>query len=720
MAAYDCYLWRHFAHEGENRGEYQAWAPVGRDASGMNYAVCVLTEGGAGLLRPTELWLAKACRPLGLSTGTASGNWVRTANMNAVGGETLCSRTEGDVYTGSAVGATLGIAHRCSPLGGFALVRVDNGGTPANRLPRVTEHHFKAITEVFDNGAGICRVRCPNHGFRSGAIVKLAGISANGLDAKWPILVNDEHYFDCIGSNYQSPSVGEVNGKASYFRPADIGSAYIDMHSDNGTIADIRTVVAEHLESTTHAISIEVLGTARGGGALSGETCVSALLTDWPVDEAGALMLPLAKCKLNSPHGDNHDLTLLAGNELAVGELSERPLDGNQQNGDWRIDGQDIVLHKGGKCSGSEIVYSGLTDFVHAAFPFQTAATRRMDLTVSADSTCAVTVHKRWYWRLEGAVTRVVRATSHFSNSVNDNLAVPIDWVQLGDGAREPLDERVLTLRPIQRNARKATFGLDGQPVQFALYDLTPTIKGAREEAIASGRLEVVPAPHGGITALIARDSEPERARVTPQSQLDIVTGWHVRRSEEGEADAVVARSWLGTVPGASVRYSVRNGACREVDCMTHGPVWTPVARGDRPSFYARIVKAADVDAPVDLTSIEMVLFTLREIEEPTLCSQSQTDAAAPFVRTDDWVDESTLSGIAAIPPRTTIRLPIRRVFSNMWRFALGGQGAPFNFCWLPSCSMSTRAGGLYTAHFHIVWRSGDRTDWRHGIRVTL
>lgn len=267
------YFFRHFAASGYNLNNDTFFIPVSKGMDGVveyaAYTMSYLNNVTTGVYDIRRIRTACVVRNILSNAMTESGTgWGSTVSNNiypGTGGFTRRSTDAGAATTGTITGTRLFLRSYVSTNSGIAVVQIDGSWTAANKLPVVVSTDYKPITNVVDNGSGIPRVTCPNHGFSTGARIWIDGVAgATTTNGNMIITVIDANTFDATGASFAGPYIN--GGTASLFRLADVGRAYVDHSATFGPLEDEWFPLATGLSNVSHTVRIENVGGARSGG----------------------------------------------------------------------------------------------------------------------------------------------------------------------------------------------------------------------------------------------------------------------------------------------------------------------------------------------------------------------------------------------------------------------------------------------------------------------
>ena len=198
---------------------------------------------------------------------TKTGTWTTSTLSNTYPSTTAYSLTVGDEIEFTATGTTFAIDVPKQQNGGFGIVQVDGANTLVNTLPKVQASDYLAVSAAVDNGSGLLRVTTSSpHGLVTNARVyanSLGGVTLPGA-GPWSVTVVSSSIVDLQGTSGWSGSFTS-GGDLSYFRTADLGEGYLHAGPSGIVWGSNWEVVSEGIANASHTITIEVLGSARGG-----------------------------------------------------------------------------------------------------------------------------------------------------------------------------------------------------------------------------------------------------------------------------------------------------------------------------------------------------------------------------------------------------------------------------------------------------------------------
>ena len=664
-----CYLTRHFAVNGGQAGEYELWTPSRFAEGQLRYGVFRFQKSAGEVTRLRGIYEGAPGRFVSHGASVQGGEWTTLASLQARGGSLARSHASGATLQMEMRGRMLALVGARGPLGGFALVSVDGDAQGAHGLPTVAERDIRAMSGVTAGAGGSCRVRCVDHGFAHGAVIRISETGYAGLTGVWEAAVVDGDHYDCVGSVYVGDYLGP--GWAGYFAKSDVGKCYMDFHGMGSEAFDVQTLLTRDLTDDVHQVRLTVQGTSRGSG-MSGryvyvagimassandvaETAGSVMLIDGCVQEgfAGEDALEAGHGALFQEEG--------AGSATWYGEAFGKEQEGATQ---WLVDGRPVPLQAGERKSGEEIRLrcerSLLTENLDGEL-----ARRSVEFATTAMGPASLVRRDRIVWNAPGRLH-----------------AYALGGIALrSEGAGKTWDgwHRKDGLRLNNRDRHKASRLIyareDGRPM-VGLFDATG--RGASVER---------PLEDGGLAVGFVEEFGGGGKSVVRGDAYAAEVGWHVSRRGLAEGGALVAAAWMRGQPGC----------CYEEVCFNSPFVFHEVPRDYRPEFRARLVKRERADEGIERLDVEAICFHVVELAGEGLEAREAFQDAAH--REDRYVGGGLLK--------------------EMRRDKDDGNRA-YNFVWQPAQGLGLRAGVRYAAAFTLYLRDGGEEMWRHGLRGSL
>jgi hypothetical protein len=408
------FLYRYFTDTGIIGGYYDVMVPYATLAGSYLYACYrFLAQTATGVRHLMAIYDGVPTLTKWHSDGsvTKTGSWADSTVTDIPNGGTVArSNTAGDTIAASVSGHTLFLrSYLNNGNGGFGLVAIDGDYTAANRLPAVVSGDFKAITNVVDNGAGLCRVTAASHGFGNNAQIIIEDVAgATGVNGTHVITTIDSNTFDLQGSTFGGTYTS--GGTAGFFAQADLGKRWID-YQGSAPFTDEWDPLADGLSDGAHTITAQVKGTNRGNGASGGRVYVigfaAASAGYLPNDGAGYGMAIWREA---------HNFRQ-TGNSAVVAAPEIDPVDGSNPSGygsklylgdihgnetqsaiTYKVDGEAVSLSAGSYASGFRIEIARVGQVTHPAIGGAAVANRTTTFIGTISDVGTLRVLETWAW----------------------------------------------------------------------------------------------------------------------------------------------------------------------------------------------------------------------------------------------------------------------------------------------------------------------------------